>query len=288
MVSYCLDYMSKETNLPEKNRLISTINKKGFFLEEKAYSILERLKNPLSATDTLKKNYLPKIHNYHRPDDRVEIDLAFIHDRIHLVIECKKTDCSWIFPKSLVDSTKINFIYESEKGLRPLQVEDANVKIIRSEPMEIITESGKFIKEGERFLKTQSREESQKTIHKAVNQVLKQTGIWRQEQNSTPTFCFFIPIILTNASLYFLDYDNLDINQDSNLMNYKSLTPVNCVVYNYPEILNWPSTDNEEPLKSVFIVNINYFNEFLAWALTLDAPTLRGIRKVDNRKLIHS
>jgi hypothetical protein len=272
----------------EKERLINTINKKGFFLEEKAYSLLEKHKNPIIPTDLLWKNYLPKTHNIIYPQDRVEIDLVLAKGAHHLIIECKKTDCSWVFPKSLVDSDKVNYIYEMDNGLQSLSIKDDGLKIIRSEPMEIMAEEGKFIFEGDKLLKIQKREDAQKTIHKAVNQVLKQTGIWRWEQTSKPPYCFFLPVILTNAPLLFLDYDTSDISADSNLINYKSLTPVNCVVYNYPEILNWPNTPNEEPIKSVFIVNIHYFNTFLEWALELDRPTLLGIRNVVNKKSIHS
>ena len=280
--------MSGTNSSSEKDRLINTINKKGFFLEEKAYSLLEKLKNPLSTTDTLKKNYLPKIYNYHNPNDRIEMDLVFVKNRTHLVIECKKTDCSWVFPKSLIDSDNVSYIYETDKGLKTILVKDENLKIIRSEPMEIITEKGKFVDEGYKFLKIQAREQSQKTIQKAVNQVLKQVKIWRHEKTSKPQYYFFLPIILTNAPLLFLDYNNDHINEDSNLINYNSLTPVNCIVYNYPEILNWPNTDNEEPIKSIFIVNINYFSKFLEWALELDALTLLGSRKVVNKKSIQS
>ncbi len=278
--------MEKPNKLSEKEILINTINKKGFFLEEKAYGILEKLKHPLSGA-ILKKNYLPKNHNYHNRDDRVEIDLVFAQGRTHMIIECKKTDCSWIFPKSMIDSDSVSYIYQCERGLRHLQVPDKKLKIIRSEPMEVITYKGKFQDDG-KFLKTQNREEQQRTINKAVNQVLKQIIIWRTEQNEKTPFTFFLPVILTNAPLLYLDYEGTQIDGNSNLTDFGSLIPVNCVIYNYPEILNWPSTDNEEPIKSVFIVNIHYFKEFIEWALELDAPTLQGIRTVANQKFICS
>src|SRR3989344_2696456 len=97
---------NEEVNLSEKDKtlLINTINKKGFFLEEKVYGILEQ-RNGLF---TLRKNFIPRNYNKYF-NERAEIDLVFAQDNKNLVIECKKTDYSWVFPKSLVGSNNINF-----------------------------------------------------------------------------------------------------------------------------------------------------------------------------------
>ena len=52
------------------------------------------------------------------------------------------------------------------------------------------------------------------------------------------------------------------------------------IIYNYPEILDWPNAKEEGEIKSIFIVNINYFNEFLDWILIQDLSALDGVRKL--------
>src|SRR3989344_5044621 len=269
----------------DKSMLINTINKKGFFLEEKAYSLLSQ-RNGLFD---LKKNFIPENYNLAFPDDRIEIDLIFMQDHKNLIIECKKTDFAWVFPRSLVGDENTNYIFEYEDGMRVRSFQEKSFKICYSEPMEIIVNEDCTLaphSNENKFLKTQSRQED--PIHRAVKRVLLQTKAFRWEPESRKPIAFFIPIILTNAPLLFLDYDSKQIDKESNLVDYNSLKKVKAVVYNYPEILNWPSAKEERSVKSIFIVNINYFTDFLDWILLQDLSTLSGARKITNQFSIFS
>src|SRR3989304_2704560 len=117
----------------DKTMLINTINKKGFFLEEKAYGILEQR----HGLFTIRKNFIPRSYNKHF-DERVEIDLVFAQDNKNLIIECKKTDFAWLFPKSLVGSNSINFMIEYEEGMRVMTFERKDWRVCYSEPMPIM------------------------------------------------------------------------------------------------------------------------------------------------------
>ncbi len=256
---------NKELVLSEedKSMLINTINKKGFFLEEKAYRILEQR----SGMFQLRKNFIPEGYN-ERFDDRVEIDLAFEQGDKDLIIECKKTDFAWIFPKSLVGSNNVNYIYEIGNKISIRSFEEDRWKACYSEPMAMmINPDGTLIPEnkGKEFVKTSTRQED--PIHRAVQRVLVQTKAWRWNKTILKPYSFYVPIVLTNARIFFLDYESSQIDKNSNLINYNSLEEVNALIYNYPEFLGLPNANDERTIKSVFIVNINHFTEFLDWLM---------------------
>lgn len=258
----------------DKKMLINTINKKGFFLEEKAYGILEQ-RDILPELKALRRNFIPEKYNQ-RFDDRIEIDLIFVQDTKNLIIECKKTDFAWVFPKSLVGLNNANWIFEYPEGMIIQSFPIDKWKVCYSEPMEImINEDGTLMPDNDKkFVKTQSRQED--PIQRAVRRVLYQTKAWRWDCPE-PKY-FFIPIILTNAPLLFLDYDSKQIDKDSNLISYNSLENMKVIVYNTSEFLDWCGAKDEKQIKSVFIVNINHFNEFLDWILSQTLATLSGRR----------
>ncbi len=260
----------------DKTMLINTINKKGFFLEEKAYGILEQR----HGLFTLRKNFIPRNYNKHF-DERVEIDLVFAQDNKNLIIECKKTDFAWLFPKSLVGSNSINFMIEYEEGMRVMTFERKDWRVCYSEPMPIMVGDDVTLvpQNNEReFVKTQPRQED--SIQRAVLQVLRQTKAWRWEPESTKPISFFIPVILTNAPLFFLDYGSKQIDENSNLKDYNYLKKVKGIVYNYSEFLDWPNAKDEREIKSVFIINIHHFTEFLDWIMMHNLASLKGLLNI--------
>lgn len=269
--------MTENTNLSQddKDLLIKTINKKGFFLEEKAYGIL----NQRFGLFSLRKNFIPKNYNKYF-DKRTEIDLAFAQDTKNLVIECKKTDYSWVFPKSLVGSNKINLIVEYEDGMRVRSFDTEEWKVCCSEPMPLMFDnSDKPIPDNKgEFVRAQSRQED--PIQRAVLQVLHQAKAWRWEPESKKAISFFIPVILTNAPLFYLDYNQEQIDKNSNLTNFNSMQKVKGLIYNYSEFLDWPGAKDEREIKSIFIINIHYFSEFLDWLMLHNLASLSGSLKV--------
>lgn len=254
----------------DKAMLTNTINKRGFFLEEKAYGILEQRQQPYS---TLKKNFIPKNYNLDSKNDKTEIDLVFAQENKNLIIECKKTEFAWVFSKSLMENNKVHFIYESDNMEVKSFPEDKWKITFASEPMPMmISENGNLqteTKDKEKFVKTQTRSED--PIKRAIQQVLYQTKAWKCEPEhiNKPNRPFFIPVILTNAPLLFIDYTAEQIDKNSNLIDYNSLEKVKAIIYNHPENLGWYNVKDEALIKSVFIVNINYFNDFLDWIMPL-------------------
>jgi len=268
---------NEEVNLSEKDKtlLINTINKKGFFLEEKAYGILEQR----HGLFTLRKNFIPRNYNKHF-NERAEIDLVFAQDHKNLVIECKKTDYSWVFPKSLVGSNNINFMVEYEDGMHVMSFDTKEWRVCYSEPMALmIDDNGKPLPDNkEGFVKTQPRQED--PIQRAVLQVLHQTKAWRWEPESVKSISFFVPVILTNAPLFYLDYGAEQIDKNSNLKTLNSLKKVKGIIYNYSEFLDWPSAKDEREIKSVFIINIHHFSEFLDWIFLHNLASFNGSMKI--------
>jgi hypothetical protein len=259
----------------EKTLLINTINKKGFFLEEKAYGILEQKQGLF----TLRKNFIPR--NYNKQfNERVEVDLIFAQDHKNLIIECKKTDYSWVFPKSLVGSNNINFMVEYEDGMHIRSFDTKEWRVCYSEPMALMMEEdGKPIPDNKgEFVKTQPRQED--PIQRTVLQVLYQTKAWRWEPESIKAISFFVPVILTNAPLFYLDYNAEQIDKNSNLENFNSLKKVKGIIYNYSEFLDWPNAKDEREIKSIFIINIHHFSEFLDWIMLHNLASFHGSMKI--------
>lgn len=79
----------------------------------------------------------------------------------------------------------------------------------------------------------------------------------------------FMPLIVTNSPLYYLEYEEKHIDEKGDLKNYSSLKEVPYLAFNFSEYLGF-NTDNgyqtdevEKQVKSVFIVNIKHLKDFL-------------------------
>src|SRR3989344_9536545 len=107
----------------DKEIFLNTANKQGFFLEERVSKILKQSSERLYC---IEKNFLPEIYNK-MSGERVEIDLVCaskLNDIFakkpdkNLIIECKKTDFSWVFSKSLIHPDFVNLIFEYPDGMK--------------------------------------------------------------------------------------------------------------------------------------------------------------------------
>ena len=127
-------------------------------------------------------------------------------------------------------------------------------RVCYSEPMALMMDdTGKPIPDNKKeFVKTQPRQED--PIQRAVLQVLYQTKAWRWEPESKKAISFFVPVILTNAPLFYLDYNPEQIDKNSNLKDFKSLKKIKGIIYNYSEFLDWPIRKTREKLK-VFLLS---------------------------------
>ena len=244
----------------DKELFLRTLNHKGFLLEDKTWKILENS----SFLKSLSRNKVIDCNG-----ERIELDLVFVSDNHNLVIECKRTDFSWIFPKAQERSNVLNIISDSNEGIK--------VKtIINNDFNTAWYDVAVEFKEEGRLNITNNRDNLAKTsykdIHDHIKQVLKETEAYLSCGRYLGKL--IMPVIVTNAPLYFLKYSKGDIDSNGNLIDYTNLEEVEGVVYNFAEVMRWDrgrqtianSADSlfQDHVKSVFIVNINHLDSFLS------------------------
>lgn len=238
----------------DKELFLRTLNKKGFFLEDKAWKLLHdefRLSPP-------KRN---KVLNWN--DERVEIDLILKQGNKVIIMDCKRTDYTWIFPRAIERNKTLNIIYN------PCDFLEGNVYKIttRTSPDFEIAWCHICIEFNERGRLRSDRstpplaKTSYKDVEDAATQILKNTEAYlnlisREER------CIVYPVIVTNSNLCLLDYSKSRQNENGDLVDYQDFRKIDCVVYNWPEIMKFKDkvisnvTDAPNQDKSIFIVNI--------------------------------
>ena len=81
-------------------------------------------------------------------------------------------------------------------------------------------------------------------------------------------------MIVTNTNMFYLDYDEKDIDNKGDIINFKSLEKIPYIIYNFSEIIGDPFQKDESQMKSIFIVNINFLDEAIT---KIVRQTLGGI-----------
>jgi len=259
--------LEKEKKEQSKTLLINTINKKGFLLEDRTWNIF----NNTSGLRALGRGIIPKKYPYSE-GDRIEIDVFGIVGNTHFIVECKHTDYSWIFPKSLDRPNILNIIHNFTNKQFDLIIHSrptSDFKVAFSD-LCIMFDKESFIKKekGSEYAQT-----SYKDIHEHIRQILKNLKVYLYEYKNA-NWGYFMPVIVTNADLYFLDYEEKDVDEKGDIINFKSLEKIPYIIYNFSEILGFPFLNNEEQMKSIFIVNINHLEE--AIRLIADQQIGRG------------
>ncbi|MFH1592716.1 MAG: hypothetical protein ABIB47_05105 [Candidatus Woesearchaeota archaeon] len=251
----------------QKKIFLKTVNKKGFILEDRTWKVLIN-------TEEIKRIDRNVVIEYPEANDRVEVDFIFQFENYHLIIECKRTDFTWFFPKSIGRSELLSLIYDSDKGVK--------VSIRGNSIFRVAWYDIDMAMKGDRIFDVTNKwgglaKTSRQEIHQYIRQVLKETEAYISTEEylgirKSPPNDFIYPVIVTNAKLYSLDYSKDDINSDGDLTNYSSIKKIGFVAYNFPEIVRWDERGNQvvsntsEPqdhVKTVFIVNINHLKEFL-------------------------
>lgn len=236
----------------DKSLLIKTINKKGFILEDRTWKTLNDnfpLNSGIARGSVTRKN----------SQERIEIDVVLVIESRHFIIECKHTDYSWIFPKPLNRSNDINLIhnYTNSGALNINSRSTSDFQVVYNDLCILLNKDGSVKKES----KSDYAQSSYRDVHDAVRQVLKNLKVYLIDYIGNPKGYFFIPTIVTNADLYFMDYSEKDINEKGDFTNFKRLEKIPYLIYNFSEILGEPFSNNEAPMKSIFIININHLKE---------------------------
>jgi len=264
------DYINfMEFDKEDKKVFLRTLNKKGFILEDKVWKIFH---NHLHLT-RIERGLIPKMH-FGNFNERIEIDLVATIENKQFIVECKHTDYAWVFPKSLDRPNTINLINTYGEGASAKSRSTSDFKVVFSD-IAISLEGKKIVKQrGSKLALT-----SYKDIHEHIRQILKNLEAFISEGIETKNH-IFIPLIVTNAPLYYLDYEEKNLNDNGDLEDYTSIKEVPFILYNFSEMLNLEIPEEEPQMKSIFIVNINKLGELIP--LILD-QTIGGGRDFPNR-----
>lgn len=253
----------KMTNLnkDEKNlqSVIDALNKKGFILEDRTFKII--LKYVPSYEITLNK---PLVDS--KRGERKEIDLLIRFLNKLLVIECKRTIFSWFFPRNTTKNGRVGFITNSNTRIFT-KCRDTSFKAVRSGFALGLNEEGSYTKNS-----------SPNDVNDAIYQLMCNIQLFLNELDTLSDKFMnkeLIPIIVTNANLFIIDYCYEDLNENGDLNeNHREISPEPYVAFNFPMILKWNETqtvgfsgvrnsEESEHLKTIFIVNVEKLDEFI-------------------------
>ncbi len=237
----------------EEKILLDTINRKGFMLEEKTIKIIKNL------------NGIELIHprkGLGKGKDRIEIDVLFHTPRCVFVVECKKTEYSWIFPKEIGSPNSVVMVYHSPDGIKPKQRRTSDIESVTSDIDVVIDAQGKLERNNKKRIRTASND-----VNKGIRQALKEMGAALGLSGIQDKKIY--AILVSNAKLYMLDYNSKKIDARGNLTDFSQLRPVDFIAYNFPEEIYEGSSDNPirkgrrkgkwemvDNTKTVFVTNI--------------------------------
>lgn len=246
--------------------IIDTLNKRGFILEDKTYKILlENYRNFEIEKSKPLINFLD--------GNKTEIDLFIKTGSQILVVECKRTEYSWFFPKNTGKNDRISFIIDTDKGIRAKSKETNDFNVVYSDLALKLDENGKVSLKSNKI----TVETSYKDVNDHINQMMKAIQIYLGGLR-TPDDRFLnkslIPIIVTNASLFIIEYSYEELDANGDLRTHQKISEVPYLAYNYPQILQWARSqivghvgtrniEDSEHLKTVFVVNIEKLKDFI-------------------------
>ncbi len=229
-------------------------NKYGFNLEFKTKSIFE--KNGFIT----KHNYLMKLD-----DELLEIDLiANKHPDRHFIIECKGTDSS----SSLI-LVKESAEQDNVTTLMRHCIEGTNYRLVGYESPEFCTFTGDFFNNNNsKELKKASRNEDDNNFYKAQSQIIDAISAFLK--NESPSVSYIIPVIVTNAKIWVVDYNNPE----------KTETTQFKWVFHKVKLGNnftlEPRAQESEVFSFVLpVVSIHYLDEYLNIAQNMNVSTGR-------------
>ncbi len=246
--------MSDILNTTGKNEFLETVNRAGYILEERAYKVLKDLGVTTNQT-------------YRTDKGRVEIDLILGNNNVIFVIECKKTYYDWVFTHGLKNDTNF-FLTMIDEGKPSMTIDKSSnysgdYKISKHQ-ISVKISDDKTLEKSNNNKDVRTSD----TFNKNIYQLLENFDVFL-EQTPLRGRRYIIPVIVTNARLFYMQYGEESINDFGDLSNFK-LEPQDKIVFNFPYIAKWQ--DNELARdrnfgciseKSIFIVNIKSLREFI-------------------------
>ena len=253
--------MSEEIlNSNGKEGLIATLNKTGYMLEEKAYKLLK----DFGAVQNIVFN--------NPDDDRIEIDLIHSKDGVFFIIECKRTEYDWIFTHGLDNKKNVEMIKIENGKLSMFRYISGDYKITKHQ-------IGLKVKDDGSIEKTNNKDvmQSKENFNNGVYQLLNNIDVFLEKSNVVNKK-YIIPIIVTNAGLFFVEYKENQINNKGNLEDCKFFSEQS-LIFNFPFIMKWQKNGLNEisggigfpSIKSIFVVNISALKDFI---INFDTPSV--------------
>lgn len=261
-----------------KKALVNSINDSGKILE---HTLGEILKKRFSG-HIVKQNYV-----IYEDGIRKEIDAILEHNSLTFIFEYKHSIFDWFFPTHLNYPKNIYII--TNHNANNIQIQETiapwsiNVSGICREIS--IDQDGEMHKrtydkgrhKGEEFAVTSARDEF---MESKTQQLILNTQAYLNSVTPVSTENrTYIPVLVTNANLYYTTYGELELNKLGNLSDLKDCNEVNDIAYNIPEILSLKNipinsyTKNNLhgtyviaehlQLKTVFIVNSEHLTNFV-------------------------
>jgi len=247
--------MTDLINNSDKTHFINSLNKRGFILERKVWKILNDVRYGIGIERGVKGVKID-------PVDVSEIDFVFSGMNYVTIIECKRTDYTWVFTKS--ENQIVNtFYHHVNTGIKIKPLVYDFVTTVDSDIAIMIDDDGKLEMKNDIYAKT-----SYEDVYDHVIQLLKNMEVYLGlKSGNFPAKCankLFCPILLTNAKIGLLDFNDSQIDDSGNLTDYNKLEEVPFVAYNKPFIMQFDNPEeNNEFMKTVFIVNIRHLKEFV-------------------------
>ncbi|CAM3008167.1 hypothetical protein [Legionella worsleiensis] len=228
-------------------------NKYGFNLEFKTKSIFE--KNGFCT----KHNVLVKLN-----DESLEIDLlANKYVDRHFIIECKGTDSS-----SALILVKESVEQDNMADMRRRNIEGTNFRLVGFEGENFCTFTGDFFNNNTKELKKSSRNDDENNFYKAQLQINDAISAFIQSASSGVSY--ITPVIVTNASIWVVDYNNPDKTE---------VDEFRWVLHKVKLGNNFKFVSREEESEVLSfilpVVNINYLDSFIKDAINMNTSTGR-------------
>ncbi|HHF7368981.1 hypothetical protein [Legionella waltersii] len=230
--------------------ILDAANSYGFNLEFRAKKILEEKSFSVLMNQLIKNE-----------DEFVEVDIkAAQYQGREWLIECKGAANS----SYLILIKEDNGIDPKMYNTRRHAIKDSNYRIAQFKPDEnqyFFTFTGDFFNKTGNQLKKAAKNDFENNFFKAQNQMLsaiKAISVTDVDKNKSRDFPIIIPIIITNAKLWVIDYNNSSAPQVSQYKWALHKIPTKNNLYIAPK------NEREFDSISILVLNIEYLEEFLS------------------------
>jgi len=231
-------------NDTEQQILLNLINTEGFILEDAIDEVLSRYSHDLTIHRGEVFEKAP-----HRENIRPEIDLWAQSGGFVFLIESKKSAFDWIFLQNQDMPYDVHLITGPEKTVSVHNRRLNCIDFVSKQVLEVLPVENKTTLRKQcgnnkpTNLDLPMRSTREDLVRSAVRQTLFNTeilihhqlreGSWKGQGHR-----IFIPIIVTNASLFSGSYSPIDINTQADLTKI-TLKPIVSAAFNHSEILRW-------------------------------------------------